>query len=274
MPGAGALRLGAVARKLLSPDVWTHGYPGPEGHIKELDVLLQFADERGCLSPFLPNLEARNKQRDEAPNELCLAYWFDSLGFAVTQWDPPGLNGQIGEFLLDSPKKVPVFTEIKSPCGESELTSAQIKTGRALQAKYTDLGGGPSATGTLFTAALPHRKPIQNSLTSSRICASFRIISRCRFTIRSSRSKVRSMGAKSGMGRMDTTNGFENIGGLGVFTPSRRLIRAAWNVSSSCSKIPTRSNPRSSRSHSSNKDRLLTASREAQSRAVQGDCTR
>jgi hypothetical protein len=42
--------------------------------VKELDVLLKFADERGCLHRFVPTIESRNKQRDEAINELRIAY--------------------------------------------------------------------------------------------------------------------------------------------------------------------------------------------------------
>jgi hypothetical protein len=39
------LRLGPVAPKLISPDRWTDGYPGPDAYIKELDVLLKVADD-------------------------------------------------------------------------------------------------------------------------------------------------------------------------------------------------------------------------------------
>ena len=128
MPGSGALRLGPVARKLISPDKWTDGYPGPEAYVKELDVLLKFADEKaGCLERFRPNIEARDKQRDEAINELRLAFLLDNLGFPVVQWDPPGLAQQDREFLLGSPEKIPIFTEIKSPGWEgpgSELSPA------------------------------------------------------------------------------------------------------------------------------------------------------
>ena len=114
----------------------------PKHYVKELDALLRFADEKGCLQRFVPNLEARNKQRDKALNELRLAYLFDNLGFPVLQWDPPGLNGKVGEFLLDSPEKTPIFNEIKSPGWESELSPAEIKAGRAMQPKYTGLGAG------------------------------------------------------------------------------------------------------------------------------------
>src|ERR1700689_4699666 len=37
MSGTGALRLGPVARKLISPDKWNDGYPGPVAYSRELD---------------------------------------------------------------------------------------------------------------------------------------------------------------------------------------------------------------------------------------------
>lgn len=143
MSGSGAQRLGPVARKLLSPDAWTDGYPGPAACIKELDVLLKFAAEKRCLPRFVPMLEAGNNQRDEALNELRLAYLLENLGFPVIQWDPPGSRGKVGEFLLNSPEHTPIFTEIKSPGWESELSPVEIKAGRAKQPKYIGRGGGP-----------------------------------------------------------------------------------------------------------------------------------
>jgi hypothetical protein len=142
MAGDGARRLGQVARKLICPDKWTDGYPGPAAYVKELDLLLKFADESGCLARFVPNIEARNTKRDEAINELRLAYLFESLGFPIVAWDPPGLNGKIGEFTLESPEGIQIFTEIKSPGWESELSQAAIKAGRTKEPKYKGIGGG------------------------------------------------------------------------------------------------------------------------------------
>ena len=49
MAGPGALRLGSAARKLVSPDRWTDGYPGPVAYSRELDVLLDWAGKRSYL---------------------------------------------------------------------------------------------------------------------------------------------------------------------------------------------------------------------------------
>src|ERR1700722_4056943 len=147
MPGAGAKRLGPIARKLICPDVWTDGYPGPAAYVKELDVLLKFADESGCLARFVPNIEARNTKRDEAINELSLGYLFESLGFPRVAWDPPGLNGNIGESMVYKPVSHQIFTEIKSPGWESELSQAATMAGRTKEPKYKGIGGGAGGNG-------------------------------------------------------------------------------------------------------------------------------
>lgn len=49
MAGTGALRLGPAARRLISPDRWTDGYPGPVAYSRELDVLLDCAQPQEAL---------------------------------------------------------------------------------------------------------------------------------------------------------------------------------------------------------------------------------
>lgn len=219
MPGSGATRLGPVAQRLLSPDVWTDGYPGPEAYAKELDVLLKFADEKGCLSRFVPNLEGRNKQRDEALNELRLAYLLENLDFPIVQWDPPGLNGKIGEFLLESTEQIPVFTEIKSPGWESELPQEQIKAGRAKLPKYIGIGGG----------AVGNFQAVHRCISSPKTYPKFTnnqsnlliISDDLNLSLHDSLFQVE--GALYGEKRFYGEDGFftstrfENIGGLGVF---------------------------------------------------------
>jgi hypothetical protein len=230
MPGSGATRLGPVARKLISPDVWADGYPGPPAYVKELDVLLKFADQHDCLDRFVPNLEARNRQRDKALNELRLAFLFDSLDFPVIGWDPPGLDGRVGEFLLNCDEKVPIFTEIKSPGWESELSDAEIAAGRALQPKYEKFGGG----------AIGNWQAVHRCISSPKTYPKFTadqsnmliIADDLKVPLHDTLFQVGQAlyGPKRFFGEVGyfTTNRFENIGGLGVFgffsgVPSRGL---------------------------------------------------
>jgi hypothetical protein len=230
MPGAGAERLGPVARKLICPDKWSDGYPGPPAYVKELDVLLQFADERGCLQRFVPTIESRNKQRDEAINELRLAYLLENLGFPIVGWDPPGLGKMKGEFTLESPDKVQIFTEIKSPGWESELPPAAIQAGRTKEPKYKGLAGG----------AVGNWRAVHRCISSPKTYPKFTdnqsnllIISDDLFlTLFDSLYQVEGAlyGSKQHFGEDGyfTSGQFENIGGLGVFyayssSPSRGL---------------------------------------------------
>ena len=142
MVGTGALRLGPVARKLISPDKWNDGYPGPVAYSRELDALLDWADAKGCLWRFQSRLESKSTQRDEAIAELRLAFLLDSTGFPIVGWDPPGANGKRGEYLLATPENTDVFVELKAPGWESELTPAQLAAGRQHKPKYDGMGGG------------------------------------------------------------------------------------------------------------------------------------
>jgi|SRR5208283_1113076 len=118
---SGARLLGPVARRLISPDRWTDQYPAWPASAKELDVLLLFADEQGRLAHFIPRLESRNTQRDEALSELRVAYLLHHNQFPVVRWEPPGLNGKVGEYLIGTPEGQDVFVEVKSPGWEGEL---------------------------------------------------------------------------------------------------------------------------------------------------------
>jgi hypothetical protein len=110
-----------------------------------LDALLDFADEQGRLLHFIPRLESKAAQRDEALDELRVAYWLHHSGFPVVQWDPPGLNGRVGEYLISTPERKNVFVEVKSPGWEGELPDDEHKAGRARQPKYGGDEGGAVA---------------------------------------------------------------------------------------------------------------------------------
>jgi hypothetical protein len=211
-----------VARKLISPDKWTDGYPGPDAYVKELDVLLQFADEKpGCLKRFRPNIEAKDAKLDEALNELRLPYLLENMGFPIIGWDPPGLGNIIGEFLLDSPEKTHIFTEIKSPGWESELSPAEIQAGRAKQPKYIGLEGravgnwevvhrciSSSKTYPKFTDNQSNLLIISDDLKLSLFDSLFQV-----------EGALYAPKEQYGVDGFFTTNQYENIGVLGIFYP-------------------------------------------------------
>lgn len=160
---SGAKLLGPVARRLVSPACWADQYPAFAACAKELDELLRFADEQGCLSAFVPKLESRNGQRDDALMELRVAYLLHHSQFPIVQWEPPGLNGRVGEYLIRTPEQQNVFVEVKSPGWEGQLSDEKRRAGRARQPKYVQLEGG----------AFGNWQPLQNCIASEKTYPKF-----------------------------------------------------------------------------------------------------
>jgi len=230
MAGTGALRLGPAARRLISPDRWTDGFPGPVAYSRELNALVDWASTKGCLWRFQSRLESKNTQRDEALAELRLAYLFDSVGFPIVGWDPPGANGKKGEYLLATPEKTDVFVELKSPGWESELTPAQRAAGRQHQPKYDGMGGGAVGNFQAVHQCIARQNTYPKFTTTQ---ANLLIIADdLNLSLHDTLFQVEGAlyGAKWQYGEDGyfTSNRFENLGGLGVFyafsgVPSRGI---------------------------------------------------
>lgn len=161
---SGAQLFGPVARRHISADRWTDQYPAFPALAKELDELLRFADRQGMLPHFVPRLEARNTQRDEALSELRIAYLLDESRFPIIQWEPPGLNGKVGEYLLGTPEGQSAFVEVKSPGWEGALTEAARKAGRTRLPKFI-----PQAEG----GAIGNWQPLQRCIASEKAYPKF-----------------------------------------------------------------------------------------------------
>jgi hypothetical protein len=226
----GAMRLGPVARKLIDPSKWKDGYPGHPAYVRELDALLHFANQNGYLPHFVPNIEARDRQRDKFLNELRLTYFFKSLGFDITDWDPPGANGMVGEFRLAPPGEAYVFVELKSRGWESELSEPQLKAGLAKLNKYEVWKSG----------AVGNWKAVHECIASDKTYPKFLstqpnlliIADDLHVSLHDTLIQVQAalFGEKRFYGEDGyfTANRFENIGGLGVFNhhsaaPSRGI---------------------------------------------------
>jgi hypothetical protein len=221
---AGAMRSGPVARKLINPDAWTGGYPGPPAYVRELDALLHFANQNGYHGRFVPNFEARDRQRDKALNELRLAYLFRSVGYGISQWDPPGANGKVGEFMLSSSGESSVFVEIKSPGWESELSQAQIDAGLAKLSKFDVWRGGAVGNWQAVHRCISSEKTYPKFLPTQ---PNLLIMSDdLNVSLHDSLFHVEAalFGEKRFYGEDGyfTTNRFENIGGLGIFNAFSR----------------------------------------------------
>lgn len=108
-------------------------------------------------------MESKSPQRDEALDELRVAHFFHHSGFHITQWEPPGLNGKIGEYLVEAPEGQQIFVEVKSPGWEGELSDAQRQAGRTKLPKYRNYEGG----------AFGNWQPVQKCIASERTYPKF-----------------------------------------------------------------------------------------------------
>jgi hypothetical protein len=116
-------------------------YPAHQEWADELERLLEFAVSQGQFKRFQdPISKGRAHQRDEALAELRTAFFLARNGSRITQWDPPGASGTVGEYLLDANGQ-PVFVEVKSPGWEAELAADEIKAGRTKEPKYVQGDG-------------------------------------------------------------------------------------------------------------------------------------
>jgi hypothetical protein len=216
---AGPKLLGPVARRLICPDRWTDEYPSCAEFAQELDELLQFADLQGQLKRFAPRLECGRTQRDEALEELRVAFLLYHTGFPIVQWDPPGLNGKLGEYLISTLEQQNVFVEVKSPGWEGELSQEQLDAGRAKQEKYRQGEGG----------AFGNWQPVQRCIASENTYPKFAptqpnlliIADDLKVSLHDSLNHVDialyNTHQGYGIAGSFTSGAFENLGGLGVF---------------------------------------------------------
>lgn len=160
---SGPKLFGPIARRLICPDRWKDEYPATPEYAQELDALLDYGSEQDRLLNFIPRLESKAAKRDEALEELRVAYWFHHRGFPVAQWEPPGLNGKVGEYLIRSPEEKNVFVEVKSPGWEGRLSADQRHAGRTRQPKYQNGEGG----------AIGNWIPLQECIASERTYPKF-----------------------------------------------------------------------------------------------------
>ncbi len=120
--------------------VGTDDFPSDEVWADECEVWLRFVETAGVLQHYLPRLKGLRQRRDEALAEIAVAYFFArKCGLSIAEWEPPGVAGTKGEFLLSGTSPPPVFVEVKAPGWEQEIAEAEGQDSpRLLQPKYVD----------------------------------------------------------------------------------------------------------------------------------------
>ena len=80
--------LGPLTALLKSEASWRDEFPAWQVYADECETLLTFAKEYGALGLFWPRLRAKQQQREEALNELRVAYILDLVGYPISEWEP------------------------------------------------------------------------------------------------------------------------------------------------------------------------------------------
>ena len=133
-----AINLGQLTTRLKGEANWRDAYPAWQVYADECERLLAFLP-RAQLDKFWSRLKAKQQQRDEALNEIRIAWFLDSLGYPIVDWDEPiDAPGYRTEYSISLPGQSRAFVEAKSPGWGSELTDAERASGRTKGDKYLD----------------------------------------------------------------------------------------------------------------------------------------
>jgi hypothetical protein len=102
-------------------------------------TLAPIPEGQQSIRAILVSPRAKRQQRDETINELRVAWFLDSLGYPVADWEPTDAPHFNGEFSVHT--GFGRTAEVKSPGWESELTDVESKAGRTQQPKYIGIEG-------------------------------------------------------------------------------------------------------------------------------------
>jgi hypothetical protein len=131
------VRLGSLTALVMDDAIWrdSNAYPSSQEWADESEKLFNFAVSHDQFARFLPRLRGRWSEFESAQAELRVAFFLHRNGFKVVEWEPAGACGSKGEFAVEGPSRVCVFTEVKSPGWEGELTPQELGAGRQHQPK-------------------------------------------------------------------------------------------------------------------------------------------
>ena len=108
-----ATNLGPLTQRLKNEAAWHDSYPSWPEYADECERLLNFLPAEH-LEKFWPRLEAKKQRRDETLNEIRIAWFLDSLGYPVSDWNEPvDACGHRVEFAVSLPTQTKAFVEVK-----------------------------------------------------------------------------------------------------------------------------------------------------------------
>lgn len=100
-----------------------------------------FFPSRAELDRFWPRLCSRRQQRDEALNEIRVAFFLEQSGYSVVHWELTDAPPYNVEFAVALGHARNALVEVKSPGWEAEVSMYELREGRAKHDQYIDIEG-------------------------------------------------------------------------------------------------------------------------------------
>lgn len=115
---------GCYLRNIHETARWARDGEGAVGgsEAAELEDTLQFLDGHNQLERLLPRLRDDMRARDSALAEARTGRFLADLGFQIVRWEPRSATGRLGDLLVKWKNVTPIFTEVKGPDWEAELS--------------------------------------------------------------------------------------------------------------------------------------------------------
>jgi len=131
------VRLGPLVSTIRDGAAWREEdeFPSDQTWADEVERVLSFTQMQGQFPNYLGRLRGTAKQRHSALAELRTAFFLHRSSFPIVNWAPVGANGREGEFTVGTPTGAKIFTEVKSPSWEGELSPEERINGRKQQGK-------------------------------------------------------------------------------------------------------------------------------------------
>lgn len=132
------VQLGPLTSKIRNGARWAtqDQFPSDQIWADDVERVLRFAKAQGQFDHYFNKLRGNARQRDSALDELRVAYFLSRKGFTVVEWESIGANNREGEFTIRTPSGTEVFTEVKSPSWQGELSDEEISSGRQKMPKH------------------------------------------------------------------------------------------------------------------------------------------
>jgi len=102
----------------------------------EIESTLRFYDRQGRFERRLARLRGNNRELLAELAEPRAGRFLCDHGFQILEWEPPSKTGYPGDLLAQFGESAAIFTEVKAPDWEGELTPEERMGGRKQHGKF------------------------------------------------------------------------------------------------------------------------------------------